>query len=262
MILLTSCAVRMGVNHRVESGETPSHIAKAYDVDPAVLLRVNGIEDPRSIQPGDQLFIPGVNETQPVRVNYASRPSASDSGSSGTDQSNSGNSRSEDSAPDRSDPSGNEPDGTGESSSTETASVSSSGEFDPMWPCRGTVVKSFNGDPGADVTEQGIRIETDDEYVKAAESGRVRFAGQSDKTQSLGNLVIIQHGNSFYTVYAHLGGLDVSQNDTVSRGDRLGATGQSGFVDTPTCHFEIRQKNSNQSNPVPKDPEFYLGQAP
>jgi murein DD-endopeptidase MepM/ murein hydrolase activator NlpD len=56
-----------------------------------------------------------------------------------------------------------------------------------------------------------------------------------------GNHVIIDHGNGFYSFYAHLqpGSLEVEVGDRVEAGDQLGLLGNSGHATGPHLHFHI-----------------------
>ncbi len=221
-MLLAGCAVQQGVYHQVRPGQTAWAIAQAYDVDVAVLLRVNDIQDPSQLTPGQRLLIPGVSEQRTV--------SASDNDSSGSESDS---------------PSPDPPNET-----------SSSNGFDPVWPCQGEIVESFGASDG-DPARQGIRIRPDGPGdVLAVEAGHVQFAGQVDRIESLGNIVILRHPNQFYSVYAHLDGLDVEAEQEVSRGQALGPIGSTGFVSEPTCYLEIRQERE------PRDPTSYLGETP
>jgi murein DD-endopeptidase MepM/ murein hydrolase activator NlpD len=56
----------VGTTHVVEKGETLYRIAKAYGIDPRELMEANGITDPRSLAPGQELFVPGA--PRPVDV--------------------------------------------------------------------------------------------------------------------------------------------------------------------------------------------------
>lgn len=56
---------------------------------------------------------------------------------------------------------------------------------------------------------------------------------------SAGYNVVIQHNNGYYTVYAHLSSVGASVGQTVSRGQRIGAMGQSGFATGTHLHFGV-----------------------
>jgi murein DD-endopeptidase MepM/ murein hydrolase activator NlpD len=49
----------VGTTHVVQKGETLYRIAKTYGVDPRELMDANGISDPRTLAPGQELFVPG-----------------------------------------------------------------------------------------------------------------------------------------------------------------------------------------------------------
>ena len=114
------------------------------------------------------------------------------------------------------------------------------------WPARGRIIQGFRSG-GND----GINISVPDgTSVRAAESGVVAYSGNDWK--GYGNLVLIRHPNGFVTAYANNGELDVKRGDTVKRGQIIAKSGESGNVNAPQLHFELR-KNSQ-----PVDPTAYL----
>jgi len=72
--------------------------------------------------------------------------------------------------------------------------------------------------------------------VQAANSGKVLFAG---KLGIYGNTVVIDHGQGIASVYGHLSAVNVSEGDTISRGDMLGLTGDTGLAGGDHLHFGI-----------------------
>lgn len=72
--------------------------------------------------------------------------------------------------------------------------------------------------------------------VRAAADGRVAFA---DRYGSYGRLVILDHGNRWYTVYGGLGSFDVRVGDEVSRSARLGTVGTD--TSPASLFFEVRR---------------------
>ncbi|MGB3096212.1 MAG: LysM peptidoglycan-binding domain-containing M23 family metallopeptidase [Candidatus Deferrimicrobiaceae bacterium] len=69
--LVTGCSRGKGVYHRIERGQTAYRIAKTYGIEPQELLEANEIADPKTLQPGQMLWIPGATGTKtvpPVRV--------------------------------------------------------------------------------------------------------------------------------------------------------------------------------------------------
>jgi hypothetical protein len=82
--------------------------------------------------------------------------------------------------------------------------------------------------------------------VHAAADGIVIFAGPDDKVlyspwpNFYGNLIVIQHSDGLYTLYAHLSVIEAEVNQSVVAGEKLGEVGQSGAATGPHLHFEVR----------------------
>ena len=118
------------------------------------------------------------------------------------------------------------------------------------WPVSGRVVSDF-GTTSNGGKNDGINIATPmDAPIHASAAGTVTYAG--DELKNYGNLVLIKHADGFTTAYAHADRLVVSRGDTVTKGQVIGYTGQTGDVATPQLHFEIRE----QTTPV--NPRNYL----
>lgn len=71
--------------------------------------------------------------------------------------------------------------------------------------------------------------------VRAVFGGRVAFA---DRYGPYGRLVIVDHGDHYYSVSGNLAGIDVKVGDEVSAGERIGSIGDEGRG--PMLYFEIR----------------------
>jgi murein DD-endopeptidase MepM/ murein hydrolase activator NlpD len=135
----------------------------------------------------------------------------------------------------------------------ETAAAMTSAEADAAgvapefrWPARGRIIEAFKAG-GND----GINIAVPEgTSVRAAESGVVAYAG--DELKGYGNLVLIRHPNGFVTAYANNGELDVKRGETVKRGQIIAKSGQTGNVNSPQLHFELRKGST------PVDPTSYL----
>jgi murein hydrolase activator len=74
--------------------------------------------------------------------------------------------------------------------------------------------------------------------VKGVADGTVRFAGWF---RGYGKIVIVDHGDAYFSVSGHLADIAVSVGDAVRRGDRLGTAGDTGSLAGPRLYFEIRQ---------------------
>jgi len=77
--------------------------------------------------------------------------------------------------------------------------------------------------------------------ILAAYDGEVVAAAYNG---SMGNYVMIDHGDNLYTIYMHASALYVSKGQQVSRGDTIGAVGSTGRSTGPHLHFSVRLNGS------------------
>lgn len=63
---LAGCSAGTGIHHRVERGQTAYRIATVYGIDTRTLLEANRIADPRTLRPGQLLWVPGADRTRTV----------------------------------------------------------------------------------------------------------------------------------------------------------------------------------------------------
>lgn len=77
--------------------------------------------------------------------------------------------------------------------------------------------------------------------IHAAAAGKVIAA---EYNGGYGRMIDIDHGNGFVTRYAHLSQIGVSVGDTVTSGQRVGASGSTGRSTGPHLHFEVRKANA------------------
>ncbi len=82
--------------------------------------------------------------------------------------------------------------------------------------------------------------------VRSAKSGTVTYSGWLG---GYGNAIIVQHDETYKTLYAHLSRRHVAVGQRVRRGQVLGRTGDTGYSFGPHLHFEI-SKNGENVNPV------------
>lgn len=112
-------------------------------------------------------------------------------------------------------------------------SVTARGSF--VWPASGGITQRYSFYHKAiDIANRGGGP------ILAADSGTVVGAGWLDNS-GYGNRVLIDHGNGYITLYAHLRVVQVSQGQTVNRGDVIGQMGSTGRSTGTHLHFEIRQ---------------------
>jgi hypothetical protein len=99
--------------------------------------------------------------------------------------------------------------------------------------------------------------------VHAAAEGRVIFAGPDQNAvyspwqDFYGNLVVIEHGDDLYTLYAHLSRIDVAEGQEVLAGDQIGAVGRTGGAIGSHLHFEVRSGNVEDYSAT-QNPELWL----
>ncbi|HAF98149.1 MULTISPECIES: peptidoglycan DD-metalloendopeptidase family protein [Paenibacillus] len=120
--------------------------------------------------------------------------------------------------------------------------TSSSKQF--AWPVSGArITSSFGHRWGR--SHEGIDV-VGGSTIMAAASGRVVFSGQQS---GYGNVVIVDHGNGYRTLYGHMSRISVSNGQSISQGQKLGVMGNTGRSTGTHLHFEI-QKNGVAQNPM------------
>jgi murein DD-endopeptidase MepM/ murein hydrolase activator NlpD len=106
-----------------------------------------------------------------------------------------------------------------------------------IWPVNGRCLTQFyNGfHPAIDVSS------SEGSPVYASDTGTVTYASFAAGTYyDYGNLIVLNHGNGFETFYAHLSSIGVFPGQTVTQGELIGFTGNTGRSSGPHIHFEIR----------------------
>lgn len=86
--------------------------------------------------------------------------------------------------------------------------------------------------------------------IYAASDGVVISAGWN--SGGYGYMVQIDHMNGYQTIYGHMSAVFAAENQTVTRGQLIGAVGNTGNSSGPHCHFEVRYMG------VCYDPELFL----
>ncbi|NLC71030.1 MAG: peptidoglycan DD-metalloendopeptidase family protein [Desulfuromonadaceae bacterium] len=120
-----------------------------------------------------------------------------------------------------------------------------------MWPVKGPVRIAFGTRKHPDLEtlyeSQGIEIEAASEKpIAVVWSGKVAFANHF---RGYGNLLIVNHGDGFHTLYAQASKLLKQVGDTVKRGEIIAL---SGFEGSRSVYFEIRHRG------VPQNPAQWL----
>jgi len=99
--------------------------------------------------------------------------------------------------------------------------------------------------------------------VHAAAEGTVIFAGPDQEAiyapwpNFYGNLVVIEHADKLFTLYAHLSKINVKPGQQVAAGDTIGEVGRTGAAIGSHLHFEVRRGNA-QDYFATQNPELWL----
>jgi len=230
--------------HVVASGETLSKISRLYGKPVTEIAKANNIAPTAPLKIGDRLVIPG------VRVSTA-KPKATPAVAQAK--------------PAAAAPAPSEPEPAVSASvftpvaDTPAAkeavkSAEGAGSLPKFrWPANGRVIAGFGPTTNGQQND-GINIALPENTpVKAAEDGVVAYAG--NELKGYGNLILVRHPNGYVTAYAHAKELLVKRGDQIKRGQMIARSGQTGNVNAPQLHFEIRKGAS------PLDPSKFLSGA-
>jgi septal ring factor EnvC (AmiA/AmiB activator) len=124
------------------------------------------------------------------------------------------------------------------------------------WPTEGKIVTGFGAQVhprfGTRTFRNGVDIEAAvGREVLAVHGGHVIYTGWF---KGYGNLIIVDHGNEYYTLYAHIAEIEAKEGDDVRQGQRIGTVGDTGSLAGPRLYFEVRYQGK------PQDPEQWLRQ--
>jgi len=122
------------------------------------------------------------------------------------------------------------------------------------WPADGRVAAEYgpqvNPRFGTKTFRNGIDIEaTEGSNIAAVFPGHVVYTGWF---RGYGNLIIVDHGGEYYTIYAHAADIRVTEGDEVKQGQIIGTVGDTGSLQGPRLYFEVRHEGK------PQDPTQWL----
>jgi septal ring factor EnvC (AmiA/AmiB activator) len=123
------------------------------------------------------------------------------------------------------------------------------------WPARGEIVGHFGIEThprfGTQIHNDGIDISAPiGTPVRSVAKGRVDFS--NDDYEGMGGMVVLNHGDGYYTLYGHLSEVLVSSGQEVTPGAVIGKVGDAGSLKGPVLHFEVRKGSA------PLDPQGWL----
>ncbi len=263
--------------HVVETGETLYAISRRYNVDTRSLANMNGLPKPWTIYPGDQMILPSL-----ARDSFASESTAIASAkardkilreSKGIAAPIVGQTATA-SSPSAVQLGGDQQAGRGLAVDSAKLAVKNEalGRFDEsapvsaiktsekidlpgdskgfVWPVNGNIIKTYGQMPNGKIND-GVNIAARaGSTIKAASDGYVVYAGS--ELPGFGLLILINHGNGWVSAYAHAEELLVEENQPIRQGQAIAKVGETGSVDRPQLHFQLRRGKS------PIDPASHL----
>jgi murein DD-endopeptidase MepM/ murein hydrolase activator NlpD len=231
-------------SHAVASAQPPKsskkHAEEVVDAEPSKTAKMKAKEKERDKdkavakveKPGGKAPSPASKDAQRAAIAYAEPTKPSPGKKPAIDST----------------PTGNVEPGAAETKVPLTGAQADAAGVEPefRWPARGRIIQGFKAG-GNDGINISLPAGTS---VRAAESGVVVYAG--DGLKGYGNLVLIKHPNGFVTAYGNNAELEVKRGDQVKRGQVIAKSGDSGNVNSPQLHFELRKGST------PVDPTSYL----
>jgi len=119
-----------------------------------------------------------------------------------------------------------------------------SGSF--AWPTASTWISGYNYSPGIHpAIDLGGSVGSG---IFAADSGVVVYSGWND--WGYGYVVVIDHGNGWQTLYAHLSTINAGCGQAVFTGQVIGGMGCTGNCSGPHLHFEMMNDSYGKVNPL------------
>jgi septal ring factor EnvC (AmiA/AmiB activator) len=122
------------------------------------------------------------------------------------------------------------------------------------WPAEGKVVGEYGAQIhprfGTKTFRNGIDIDVaQGTNIVAVYAGHVLYTGWF---RGYGNLIIVDHGSGYYTLYAHAAEVKVKEGDEITQGQTIGTVGDTGSLQGPRLYFEVRHEGR------PQDPAQWL----
>jgi lipoprotein NlpD len=234
LLFFSGCAAPKGVYHTVKRGQTLYRIGHVYRVDVNHIARINRLTDRSQLEVGQRLFIPGANSVKyvpPMAVASSKKsvklPTRKSKKSVNRQTSRPATKKQSSKSVSRSVPRPVQP---------AKKAMATKGVF--VWPVRGTVIKKFgqngkNANKGIEVSAKGGSA------IVAAAAGKVTYSG--DGIKGFGNLIILKHDNSYFTVYGFNQANLVKSGSFVSQGQKIALAGKPPAGGNPRLHFEIRR---------------------
>lgn len=115
-----------------------------------------------------------------------------------------------------------------------------------IWPAQDHYLSGYDYSP--ETNHRGIDIAGNTgEAVWAADAGVIVYAGWNEF--GYGNMIMIDHGNGWQSLYAHLSSIKVVCGQSVDQGTLIGAIGSTGNSSGSHLHFELMHSLYSKVNP-------------
>ena len=242
---LISCSAPRGVWHNVEKGQTLYRISKTYQVSESHIASINRISDPTQLKVGTSLFIPGVTEVRDVPATVRHKPTPKSSGKTAKSiKPKPATPKTAAAKPKASKP---QKPVVRKKTTSKTSSKAKKGMF--TWPVKGKIVRRFGGK--GENRCNGIEVAVSKgTAVHSSAAGKVIYSGNG--IPGYGNLVILEHDDTYYTVYGFNQKNLVNAGSFVSRGEKIALSGVPPSGGRSRIYFEVRFAKT------PVNPILYL----
>lgn len=115
-----------------------------------------------------------------------------------------------------------------------------------IWPTTETYLSGYDYDPSTNHRAIDIAGSIGNP-VYASDAGVIVYSNWNEN--GYGNLIVIDHGNGWQSVYAHLDTFAKYCGENVDQGEIIGTLGTTGNSTGPHLHFELRHENYGAVNP-------------
>ncbi|MBN1141503.1 MAG: peptidoglycan DD-metalloendopeptidase family protein [Deltaproteobacteria bacterium] len=231
LFLIAACGHSgTGIYHTVRKGETLYRLGRTYGVDSRHIARANGIYRPQDLKAGQNVFIPGADRVRDTNIDSSSEiktvvPKPSPAAR-----------KAETKRP--------RPKPVVQSRKSQPRPATVPAPAPPLpplrfsWPVKGKIVKTFN--PTGNHPSRGVEIAVPaGAPVFSAGPGKVIYSGNGIK--GFGNLLILEHQDSFFTIYGYNQKNLVPSGAFVGQGEKIALAGRPPSGGAARLHFQIRQ---------------------
>lgn len=204
-----------GAFHIVGAGETLKQICEVYGLDTKSVAKINKLEDGVRLASGQTIFLPASALLDDWDEKAGSHQRSASNSETGRDK----------------------------TLATLIRGAKHGSVPDLRFPVPGGVLTSpFGFRWGTFHTGLDIAAPVG-QPVLACADGKVIFTGTRKRFRRYGNTVMIDHGKSVYTYYAHLSEINVKKGQSVKKGQKIALVGNTGRSTGPHLHLEVRLNN-------------------